>query len=171
VAAIAVPYYSEVSDWSGSQEYVATRIVFNPEQLSADPRELSADLVHEFTHAAMAPVTSGWTPIWLVEGFAEYVSYKSVQVSQSALRKALRGIETKDLLTGEAFYSEPMNYVTGWLACRMIAERFGEAKLIALYEGFQATAGEEAVIGRVLGTSRSALVKQWQDYVAKQRGN
>ncbi|WP_203903505.1 hypothetical protein [Virgisporangium aliadipatigenens] len=169
VAAIAVPHYNEVHNWGSSNRYAATRVIFNPDQLDEDQLQLGDDLTHEFTHAAMAPVTSGWTPTWLVEGFAEYVSYKGANIQQSKLREALRGVSTADLLAGEEFYDEPANYLTGWLACRMISEKWSEAKLIALYEGFQSTSNEDAVINKVLGISRDALVKQWQEYVARQR--
>jgi hypothetical protein len=169
VAAIAVPHYADVHGWRSSAPYVATRIIFNPNELTENSVQLGDDLTHEFTHAAMAPVTTGWTPTWLVEGFAEYVSYKGIQISQTALRRALRGVATTDLTTGAKFYDEPMNYLIAWLACRMISERFGQPKLIALYEAFQTTSSEDVAIGRVLGISRADLVKQWQEYVAKQR--
>jgi hypothetical protein len=169
VAAIAVPHYNEVHSWGSSNKYSATRVIFNPDQLDADQLQLGDDLTHEFTHAAMAPVTSGWTPTWLVEGFAEYVSYKGATIQQAKLRDALRGVSTADLMAGEEFYDEPANYLTGWLACRMISEKYSEAKLIGLYEGFQSTSNEDAVIDKVLGISRDTLVKQWQEYVAKQR--
>jgi hypothetical protein len=169
VAAIAVPHYSDVHEWSNSAEYTATRIIFNPDELSEDADQLSGDLAHEFTHAAMAPVTSGWTPTWLVEGFAEYVSYKGQRIDPAALKRVLRGAPTNDLVGGEKFYDEPLNYVTGWLACRMIAEKFGESKLIALYEAFETTSGEVTVVDRTLGISRDELIRQWKAYVEKQR--
>jgi hypothetical protein len=169
VAAIAVPHYHDVQEWVNTAEYSATRIIFNPDELSEKDDQLGDDLTHEFTHAAMAPVTTGWTPTWLVEGFAEYVSYKGANISKEGLQRALRGVSTDDLHAGEQFYSEPMNYITGWLACRMIAENYGEAKLIALYERFQTTSDEDVVVGQVLGIPRATLIKQWQEYVAKQR--
>jgi hypothetical protein len=169
VAAIAVPHYADVHEWRSSAEYVATRIIFNPNELTENSVQLGDDLTHEFTHAAMAPVTTGWTPTWLVEGFAEYVSYKGVQISQPALRRALRDVTTDDLTTGAKFYEQPLNYLTGWLACRMISERYGQPKLIGLYEAFQTTSSEDVAIGRLLGIPRAELVRQWQEYVAKQR--
>jgi len=169
VAAIAVPHYNEVHEWANSAEYSATRIIFNPDELDEDSDQLGDDLTHEFTHAAMAPVTTGWTPTWLVEGFAEYVSFKDAEIIVSRLRQALRGVATDDLYDGDKFYDEPMNYITGWLACRMIAEKYGQEKLIALYEGFQRTSVEDTVVSQVLGITRAQLVTDWQAYVAKQR--
>jgi hypothetical protein len=169
VAAIAVPHYSDVPDWNGTAVYSATRVIFNPDEIDEDNDQLGADMSHEFTHAAMAPVTTGWTPTWLVEGFAEYVSYKGVQISAESLKRALADASTENLAAGEQFYEEPINYITGWLACRMISETYGEAKLVALYERFQTTSNEDVVISQVLGIPRTTLVKNWQDYVAKQR--
>jgi hypothetical protein len=51
----------------------------------------------------------------------------------------------------------------------MISDTYGEAKLIALYERFQTTSNEDVVISQVLGVPRATLIKNWQDYVAKQR--
>jgi len=169
VAAIAVPHYNQVHEWANSAEYSATRIIFNPDELEEDSLQLGDDLTHEFTHAAMAPATTGWTPTWLVEGFAEYVSYKGASIVQSRLRQALKGVATDDLYGGDKFYDEPMNYITAWLACRMISEKYGEAKLIELYEKFQSTSVEDTVVNQVLGISRAQLVTDWQAYVAKQR--
>jgi hypothetical protein len=169
VAAIAVPHYNEVHEWTNTAEYAATRIIFNPDELDENSDQLGDDLTHEFTHAAMAPVTTGWTPTWLVEGFAEYVSYKDAEILQSRLRQALKGVATDDLHGGDKFYDEPMNYITAWLACRMIAETYGEAKLVALYERFQHTSVEDNVVSQALGISRAQLIKDWQSYVARQR--
>jgi hypothetical protein len=170
VAAIAVPHYTEVHEWANSADYSATRIIFNPDELDENSDTLGADLTHEFTHAAMAPVTTGWTPTWLVEGFAEYVSYKDAEIVESRLRQALKDVATDDLYAGDKFYDEPINYITAWLACRMIAETYGEDKLLTLYEKFQNTSVEDTVVSQVLGITRAQLVKDWQAYVAKQRG-
>jgi hypothetical protein len=169
VAAIAVPHYDDVPDWNSQANYSATRIFFNPDEIDENTEQLGADMSHEFTHAAMAPVTTGWTPTWLVEGFAEYVSYKNVQINTASLKRALEDATTENLQAGEKFYEEPLNYITGWLACRMISETYGEAKLIALYERFQTTSNEDVVVSQVLGIPRATLIKNWQDYVAKQK--
>jgi hypothetical protein len=170
VAAIAVPYYDRVPDWSSGPRYTATRIVFNPQELSAQPEELLHDLTHEFAHAAMGPVTTGYTPRWLVEGFAEYAAYNGDQINQSLVKRALGDLDvSKGLPTDDAFYKEPRNYVGAWLACRMIAERYGQSKLISLYEAFQRTSSVEAAIKEMLGVEKTTLESQWQQYVNNQR--
>ena len=170
VAAIAVPYYDRVPDWTDQPAFASTRVVFNPQELSAQPEDLAHDLVHEFTHAAMGPVTTGFTPRWLVEGFAEYVAYKGMNVSTTWVKRALGDLSLADgLPRDDAFYSKPGNYVAAWLACRMIAERYGQAKLIALYEGFQRMSSTDSLFPETLGVDRSTVETQWREYVQKQR--
>jgi hypothetical protein len=170
VAAIAVPYYDRVPDWSSGPKYAATRIVFNPQELSAQPEELEHDLTHEFAHAAMGPVTTGYTPRWLVEGFAEYAAYNGDQINQSLVKRALGDLDVSGgLPTDDEFYKEPRNYVGAWLACRMIAEKFGQSKLIALYEAFQRVSSVETAVKDILGVQQPALESQWQSYVSAQR--
>jgi hypothetical protein len=167
VAAIAVPYYAKVPDWSRDPTYAATRVVFNPEQLSADENELFHDLTHEFTHAAMGPLTTRYTPSWLVEGFAEYVPYKTEDVPSSWLHRVLNGVTVDELPDDQTFYGEPRNYVTAWLACRLIAEKYGEGKLIKLYSWFKNGETPSDAIGQVLGTSEESFTAQWRQYVGQ----
>jgi hypothetical protein len=169
VAAIAVPYYSAVAEWSSQPAYATTRIVFNPSELSAPKAELQHDLTHEFTHAAMGPVTGPYTPRWLVEGFAEYVAYKDGRFDAAGIRQALGDLAIGTFPDDKQFYEEPRNYVSGWLACRMIAETYGQDKLIAFYEGFLRLSEVESVSREVLGVGRPQLEQQWRDYVEKQR--
>src|SRR5262249_26726052 len=168
-AAIAVPYYAAVPGWSVTPRYVATRVVFNPQEFSADPTVLAHDLTHELTHAAMGPVTTEYTPLGLVEGFAEYVAYKSEQVSGLLAKRALEGFLTGTAPPRDNFYADKHNYVLGWLACRMIAQKYGEAKLIALYEGYQSSPGATDAVKRVLGVDEATLDQQYGSSVVQAR--
>jgi hypothetical protein len=175
VAAIAVPYYAQIPDWHPKPRYAATRVVFNPHQFTADPTELAHDLTHEFTHAAMGQVTTDNMPLWLVEGFAEYVAYKPEQVTGSFVKRSLEGFPTGSAPPSANFYSDGRNYVLGWLACRMIVERYGEAKLVALYEASgsgsagSASAASGSAVEQVLGIDATTLDKQYVSYVEKAR--
>ncbi|MET7395467.1 hypothetical protein ABZS66_18440 [Dactylosporangium sp. NPDC005572] len=170
VAAIAVPYYDRIPEWVNSPTFASTRVVFNPTELTAQTEELAHDLSHEFAHAAMGPVTGPHTPRWVVEGFAEYVAFKGATVSASGIRQALGNLVIGSFPTDQQFYDEPRNYVSGWLACRMIAEKYGQAKLIAFYEAFQRLSEVDSVSREVLGVAATDLETSWRDYVAKQRG-
>src|SRR5262249_31581818 len=168
-AAIAVPYYAAVPQWSATPRYVATRVVFNPHEFSADPTVLAHDLTHELTHAAMGPVTADSTPWWLVEGFAEYVAYKSEQVSGLLPKRVLEGYPTGTAPPRDGFYADRRNYVLGWLACRMVAQKYGEAKLIALYERYQSSFGATDAVKRILGVDEATLDQQYVSYVDQAR--
>jgi hypothetical protein len=170
VAAIAVPYYDRVTDWHETPQYATTRVVFNPQELSAEDSELSHDLTHEFTHAAMGPVTSAYTPRWIVEGFAEYVAYKGIAIAPSALSSALKDSDVSRGFPADGdFYSNSHNYVTAWVACRMIAEKYGEKKLIAYYESFMRAPSADANAQATLGVNLATLTTQWQDAITKLR--
>lgn len=168
-AAIAVPYYAGIPDWGAKRTYAATRIVFNPHEFGADPEELAHDLTHEFAHAAMGPVTSDDTPLWVVEGYAEYVAFKPRDISGSYARRSLEGFPTGSQPPGADFYADGRNYVLGWLACRMIAQRYGEAKLTALYEYFTTHSRVDEALRQVLGVEQSAFDAQYVSYVEKAR--
>ncbi|MGH3239496.1 MAG: hypothetical protein ACRDNL_03895, partial [Spirillospora sp.] len=58
-------------------------------------------------------------------------------------------------------------YQEAWLACRMIADRYGEATLVRLYR----TAGrvpEEAALRDVLRLTRARFTAQWRGYLQKE---
>jgi hypothetical protein len=172
VAAIAVPYYDRVPEWYRQDvKFATTRIVFNPTQLLASPATIQHDLVHEFTHAAMGPVTTGYTPRWLVEGFAEYVSYRGRDVDQRQLREALTKLQTASgLKEGGSFYEDGVNYVGAWLACQLIVEQFGgEAKLITLYEQFQSVSNADRALTAILGVDSNAFNERWRAYVQQRK--
>lgn len=174
VAAIAVPTYDSVHEWAPGARYVTTRVVFNPETLGDGDEELVHDLAHEFTHAAMGSLTSPTSsPLWLVEGTAEYVGYQTGEVDDAALATVLRRLGVPDALPADTtFYDHPDDYVLAWLACRMIAQRYGQARLTALYAYFNG--GTSVSVGdalrQVLGMSTAQFVGAWQAYLRSLSG-
>src|SRR6266508_611579 len=77
VEAVTVPRYNEVPEWDRSARFTLSRVVFNPETLGRGDEELQHTRTHEFAHLAFGPVTSDATPVWLIEGMAEYVAFAS----------------------------------------------------------------------------------------------
>ncbi|HLL66795.1 MAG TPA: hypothetical protein VK453_13810 [Micromonosporaceae bacterium] len=171
VAAIAVPYYDRVPDWHDAPAYATTRVVFNPRELSAPAAELAHDLTHEFAHAALGPVTGVHTPRWVVEGLAEYIAFKGTEVDPAQLRNVLKDVDVSAGLPADAdFYANAHNYATAWVACRMIAEKYGEKKLLAYYESFQREPSEDANARSMLGVTSETLVAEWQETIRRLRG-
>ncbi|MCW2903536.1 MAG: hypothetical protein JWO67_5801 [Streptosporangiaceae bacterium] len=135
----------------------------------------SVVLTHELTHVATGAARDGRTPMWLIEGLADYVGYKNVHVSvRSAAgelrREVVRGRLPRGLPDRTDFGSGsarlPQSYEAAWLACRMVAERYGEPTLLRLYR----TAGDrqDAVFREVLGVDSGRFVAMWRDYLRRE---
>ena len=120
------------------------RVIVNPElwtQLGTLGRRVV--MTHEITHVATHDATRSSTPTWLSEGFADYVAYRGVQEvpvtvsAQDVLAAVRRGRLPKALPTAQDF--EPTNerlaevYESAWLACRLLADRYGQDKLVRFY--------------------------------------
>lgn len=65
-------------------------------------------------------------------------------------------------------------YESGWLACRMIADRWGTDRLRAFYQAVgahkQRAGAVEDALKTVLGTDLDDFTAQWQDYLRDQLG-
>jgi hypothetical protein len=158
------------------------RIVANPklfEELGKQGRRIV--LTHETTHVA-STATASPVPLWLAEGFADYVAFTTVSVQDESaakeLFKAIRaGKVPKWLPAPEAFSAQsaelPQAYESGWLACRLISEREGEAKLVKFYRAVHASkspTGLTDAFRTVLGTTEQAFVAEWQNYLRRLAG-
>ncbi|MCB5910676.1 hypothetical protein [Streptomyces pinistramenti] len=123
----------------------ADRVIVNPdayEELNDLGRAVV--LTHEITHVATRTATTGTTPLWLSEGFADWVAYRgrgrSAGTTAPELSRAVAaGRPPRQLPADEDFGFTggadrlATAYEGGWLACRMIAGKWGEAKLRAFY--------------------------------------
>lgn len=154
------------------------RIVANPKlfaKLSAQGRRIV--LTHETTHVA-SNATSSPVPLWLAEGFADYVGFSTVDVSvrsaANELIKAVRAGEApKSLPDASAFSASSKRlavaYESSWLACRLIAEKYGREELVAFYRKVHTsnptTGLRDAFKG--LGTTQERFVADWQRYMQR----
>ncbi|MEU9000252.1 hypothetical protein ACGFSD_35615 [Streptomyces caniferus] len=136
----------------------ADRVIINPdayEELNDLGRRVV--LTHETTHVATRTATTVATPLWLSEGFADWVAYrgshrKATATAPELTRAVARGKVPAGLPSDQDFGFKAgadrlaRAYEGSWLACRMIAGKWGEAKLIAFYRaagksGMRATSG------------------------------
>ncbi|MER7763321.1 hypothetical protein [Streptomyces sp. NPDC097619] len=151
----------------------ADRVAVNPEAyagLSAAGRRIV--LAHEITHVATRDATGPRTPQWLSEGFADWVAYRNggppVPAAAAELAREVRAGRLPGDLPADrdfAFGGDPAAtaraYQGAWLACRTIAERWGEEKLLRFYR----VAGEEGpdrALAEVLRTDRVAFAAAWR---------
>jgi hypothetical protein len=158
------------------------RIVANPklfDELGKQGRRIV--LTHETTHVA-STATASPVPLWLAEGFADYVAFTAVSVQDESaakeLFKAIRAGKVPKTLPGpDAFAASstdlPQAYESGWLACRLISEREGQAKLVRFYRTVHASkspTGLADAFRTVLGTTEQEFVADWQKYLQRLAG-
>ncbi|MFJ9768867.1 hypothetical protein ACIRUY_34205 [Streptomyces erythrochromogenes] len=151
----------------------ADRVVVNPEGyagLGAEGRRII--LTHEVTHVATRAATSATTPLWLSEGFADWAAYRGAAAPAQAAPALARAVRRGEL-PGElprtedfAFGGDPdaaaRAYEGAWLACRLIAAKWGEKALVDLY-GRAGREPLETALRETLGVDRAGLTKAWQE--------
>jgi hypothetical protein len=180
IAALAV-----IAGDAGGQAKGEDRVVITPTafgRLNALGRHVV--LTHELVHVAMGGARDGRTPMWLIEGLADYAGYKNAGVATaSAARELADQIGSGDMPAGLPGRSEfessgdrlSAAYEEAWLACRMIAERYGEGALVRLYRTAEAepgTAGdpraEDRALHTVLGVGSARFAELWRAYLRKE---
>ncbi|WP_128817257.1 hypothetical protein [Streptomyces sp. S063] len=171
---------------TGERPAIADRVIVNP-QAYATLGSFGQRIVltHETTHVATRASTSTATPVWLSEGFADWTAYRgedrAADTIAPELAEAVRGGRTPAELPADpdfGFDGDPAKlagaYEGGWLACELIAERWGKEKLIAFYETVGAHDGREGAVekalGAVLGTTSEQFTADWRDYLATRLG-
>ncbi|MFJ8050143.1 hypothetical protein [Streptomyces luteogriseus] len=164
----------------------ADRIIVNPDAfaLLGDLGE-QVVVTHETTHVATRARTTAATPLWLSEGYADWVGYRAAGRTPVEAAPELSRAIAEDRIpttlpddgdfgfTGDASRLA-RSYESGWTACRMISDRWGEARLGAFYRAVgehreRAGAVEEAM-REVLGTTPDAFTQQWRAYLREQLG-
>lgn len=153
------------------------RVILTPkgfDELSGLGRDVV--LTHELTHVATRSVTTGRTPLWLVEGYADYVGYRGrgvpVRVAGQELAADLRRTGLPPALPPDSAFSGtaralPQAYEQAWLACRMIAERYGEDRLARFYAA-AGRDGADTALRTVLGTDTAAFTADWRSYLRRE---
>ncbi|WP_435837359.1 hypothetical protein [Streptomyces aurantiacus] len=170
----------------GSGKAPADRIIVNPDAygvLGSFGRQVV--LTHETTHVATRAATSAATPLWLSEGYADWVGYRGTGRTPAQVAPEL----TRAVVDGRAPAALPADgdfgfdgdagklaraYESGWLACRMIAERWGEARLGEFY-GVVGAHGKRAGavaagLREVLDMSPEGFTELWREYVRDRLG-
>ncbi|MEV0615956.1 hypothetical protein AB0I81_21760 [Nonomuraea sp. NPDC050404] len=152
------------------------RVIVVPEYFAAlNPTGRDVVLTHELTHVAAG---TDRLPVWLYEGFADYVGYRDsglpVKTAAAELAAEVRAGRLPSALPGpEAFAADGRDpdrlaraYQAAWLACRFLADRFSEGTLVWLYREAQAAGVDRALAS--LGLSVATLTARWRAYVRDQ---
>ncbi|SDK06231.1 hypothetical protein SAMN05421806_104266 [Streptomyces indicus] len=168
----------------GSGKAPADRIILNPEAFDVlGDFGKQVVLTHETTHVATRSATTPATPLWLSEGFADWLGYRgSGRTAPQAAPELDRALDRSELpvtlpADEEFAFSGSASrlaqaYESGWLACKMTAERWGEQKLLAFYRAVGAHDRREGAVEdalhEVLGTTLEAFTREWEAYVRQE---
>jgi hypothetical protein len=177
IAAVAT---AEVESHSDKPNPVGDRVGINPAnwpKLSPLGRQIV--LTHELTHVATRAVTGAATPTWLAEGFADYVGYLGSDIPTSFAAQELaaevrgghvpRAFPPEDQFNG-ASKRLSQAYEGAWLACRLIATRYGQDALVRFYRAVGTSrensrvAVAEATV-KVLHVPAGRLVREWRGFL------
>ncbi|WP_345524274.1 hypothetical protein [Nocardioides conyzicola] len=150
--------------------------VFANPEVFGSLRHTGAQVVmsHEATHVA-AGAWDSRTPLWLLEGFADYVALRDVDLpvdrSAAQIIAAVRKSGPPRTLPDAAAFGTRTpklgaTYESAWLACRLIAQRYGEPALVAFYRAVDGGQPVGAALQAEAGVSVAQLTAQWRTLLA-----
>jgi hypothetical protein len=134
---------------------------------------------HEATHAATGAATNAQRPIWLTEGFADYVALRDVRLPLSTTAgQILAQVRTDgppDHLPDQHDFDSHSSsfgaeYEAAWLACRVVAEAAGQRGLVEVYDRVGAGEDLDAVLREVMGVGTRGLTRRWQERLSDLAG-
>lgn len=146
-------------------------VFVNPDVLGRlRPTGAQVVMSHEATHVA----TDAWAsnmPMWLLEGFADYVALRDVRlpVARSAAQiiAEVRQDGPPRHLPGAAEFGTRAThlgatYESAWLACRLLAQQYGEQALVGFYRAVDGGAPVAAALRSSFGLTVPGLTEQWR---------
>ncbi len=161
-------------DSRGAAAPSGDRVIVNPAAYSRlTPAGRRVVLAHEAAHVAMRAATPGPTPMWLGEGFADHVAYRQVPVpvglaAATVLREVRAGRLPARLPRQRDFAGGAREvaaaYEASWLACRLLADTYGERRLVGFYGQVARLGGGDGAVRRAfasLGTTEADFVRLW----------
>jgi len=149
-------------------------IVINPPVYDKlRPRGARVVLTHEVTHAVTG-ATASPMPLWVAEGFADFVALHDGQIPLEAAAGQVLALVRRDgppktLPTAGDFAASTSalgrTYESAWLVFRMLAARYGDAATIAFYERVRDGAPLRRALTAELGLDREELTASWRAYL------
>lgn len=156
------------------------RVVFGasaPERLTDSTRRTV--LQHELTHVALRTITGEGAPLWVLEGVADYSGYRGSGLEFAQIAPTLTAVvrvggpptvlpEDDDFGAGGSRGS--IAYESAWSVASFVADRFGEARLLALYRALAGGPTDptrlDAALSATLGLPTERFLMEWGNWVA-----
>ncbi|WP_083913337.1 peptidase MA family metallohydrolase [Nocardia concava] len=160
-------------------ELTGQRVVFGPQAgHRLGPDGLRSVLRHELTHMATRKITVDGSPMWMLEGAAEYTAHRGMRHPVTDIAPTLTArARTGDLpadLPADAMFAPAsgqasLAYEQGWSVCAFIADKYGDPKLVDLYHqlasGPKDRAALESAFRSTLGTGYPDFVADWRAWI------
>ncbi len=138
-------------------------------------RVVRHELVHVFSYSKLARVMrdhrrpfTAFPPLWFTEGIAEYWSGEPDHQHEMVLRDAVASNYFVPLENLDRIYGTYLMYKEGEALCRFIAERYGEDKLLRLFEEFWRDPDFRKVMESVLREDFRVVSDEWTAWVHAQ---
>jgi hypothetical protein len=126
---------------------------------------------HEATHLATgAPLTTG-VPLWLLEGFADYVALHAVDLpittTAGQVIEQVRREGSPDHLPGQVEFDDTSAhlgaaYESAWVACLVLADAGGRDALVRLYQRVSRGHDLDDELRALFGHTESELTARWR---------
>jgi hypothetical protein len=169
--------YTDIAAVSASVDGTLTpdaelHVFVNPEVYDdLEPVGGQVVMSHEATHVATAAPLTSDVPLWLLEGFADYVALHAVDLpiatTAGQIIQQVRGSGAPDHLPGQPEFDQSDShlgaaYESAWVACLVLADTGGRAALVSLYEQVSRGGDLDGELQRLFGLSEAGLTARWR---------
>ncbi|MEU6127853.1 basic secretory protein-like protein [Saccharopolyspora sp. NPDC047091] len=171
IAAVAVADKVDTA----SRRVEGPRVVLNTETADRlSDTSLRVVLRHEMAHVAARADTADGAPMWLLEGFADYVGYRASGLSPERIAPDLaRRVRTGEPPAGPPPDTEfhasgrdlDLAYQQSWSLVAHLAKLVGEPKVVQLYKRIAGSGSPSEVdpaLHEIAGLSTSDLLRSWR---------
>ncbi|MCX6401147.1 MAG: hypothetical protein NTX33_14610 [Propionibacteriales bacterium] len=140
-----------------------------------DPVAAQVVMTHEAVHALTGAVLARSVPLWLVEGFADYVALRDVALPLSKtagqiMKQVRRNGVPKSLPADSEFNPSGTHlgtvYEAAWQVAATLADRGGESALVAFYRALLAGKDFGPALRTSFAWSTADLTAAWQARLA-----
>jgi hypothetical protein len=169
-AAAAVTSTLDASGSRGAPDLV----VLNPDVFGGlPPAAAQLVLTHEAVHAVTGAASVG-LPLWVAEGFADYVALRAGRVplrraAAQLLATVRRSGPPRRLPVAEDFagHRSGETYEAAWLAFRLLGERSGDDAVVAFYLSVLAGTAVGRALDSAVGLTPAGLTSAWRRYLVR----